>query len=738
MNAISLAEINLENVKYFGVYSMASTAITSANLTHDGVVIMGEAFGSCPKLKTVVLGNNAEVGDIAFALSTVTTVDIQGSGVTVGSRAFFGCQNLSSFDFEGVSGKIGDMAFYYCTALTTFVAPNVTEIGNAAFADCFNLTTVSAKSVTKIGANAFGAYDTESTIGSAFTTVDLPALTEVGAYAFFLCKNLTSIDLSNVTTMGEAAFAQCGALTSVTVSDKLTELPDFAFIECFELSGLDLSNIEIFGNYCLIGVKLPANLVLESAIKIGEQAFAEIIEDQEHVIVSVEARNLVYIGSYAFAGCENLTSFIAPKLETVKAYAFAATSIEYFKISENLKEVENGAFNDIKGFKGFYATVGGNETDTVKFANIIIDGGVLYSVVPKGYVLLCYPSAKAAEEYTVIDGTVRIDFAAVYGNKNLKKVIMPESLRYIGDFAFYDCEALETVVFNSYYAPVIEGAMFGEAIEITPDNVSDYPGFEHLYKYDYYYTISVEQIVALPFYYRNFKGLVGSKDAQDMTYVIPEASKGYDSKIYSAFFDASDDNSGTATGPYAMAFINAVNKLTDDVDRFDRINVEAAINAYNALENKPEELAQVDAEIIARFEALTVKFHVDVVEDLINHLFDMYNSEHSFNSLKEARAAYLALTDAERALVSNGSVIEEKITELTAAMGKTPDFELTYEDHFPEDPGTGGEPGTEPGTGEPEPSNAGVIVLIVVISVLVVGGAAAGVVIFLKKKKENK
>ena len=738
MNATSLATINLENVSSFGTYSMAATAITTANLTYDGVVIKGEAFGACPKLKTVVLGNNADIGDIAFALSTVTTVDIQGSGVTVGTRAFLGCQNLSSFDFEGVTGKIGDMAFYYCTALTTVIAPNVTEIGNGAFADCYNLTTVSAKNVTKIGGNAFGAYSEESTSGAAFTTVDLPALTEVGPYAFLLCKNLTTIDLSNVTTLGEAAFARCGELTSVTISNKLTELPDYAFIECVKLVFTDLSGIVTFGNFSLLGVTVPAELKLDSAVYVGDQVFAEFIEDKGNTIVSVEAPNLTYVGNQAFAGCKLLTSFYAPSLETVKSYAFALTAIEYFQITENLKEVENGAFQEIASFKGFYATVNGEETDTVKFTNVVIDGGVLYSVVPKGYVLICYPADKEADEYTVIDGTVRIDFAAAYGNKNLKKVIMPESLRYIGDFAFFACESLETVVFNSYYAPVLEGSMVGEAIDITPENVKDYPGFDELYGYDYYYHISPEKIVARAYYYRNFKDTVGSVKAQGMTYILPTESKGYDSKIYSVFFTASDENSGTATGPYAIAFINAVNKLTDDVDRFDRINVEAAINAFNALENKPEELAQVDAEIIARFEALTVKFHVDVVEDLINHLFDMYNSEHSFNSLKEARAAYLALTDAERALVSNGSVIEEKITQLTAAMGKTPDFELTYEDHFPDEPGTGDEPGTEPGTGEPEPSNAGIIVLIVVISVLVVGGAAAGVVIFLKKKKENK
>ena len=113
----------------------------------------------------------------------------------------------------------------------------------------------------------------------------------------------------------------------------------------------------------------------------------------------------------------------------------------------------------------------------------MISGGVLYTKWAKGYTLVCYPTAKTDKEYTVADGTVRLEFGCATGNKNIEKVILPTTLEYIADYAFYKCDNLNTVVFKSYYAPTIEGSAIGEVINITHTNKKDYPGFDILYKY---------------------------------------------------------------------------------------------------------------------------------------------------------------------------------------------------------------------------------------------------------------
>ena len=186
-------------------------------------------------------------------------------------------------------------------------------------------------------------------------------------------------------------------------------------------------------------------------------------------------------------------------------------------------------------------------------------------------------------------------------------------------------------------------------------------------------------------------------------------------------------------GPYAIAFVEAVAKLPESADRFDKALVEAAINAYNALEKRTDEKAFVDKALFDKFQKVRSEYNVDVVTNLINHLFSMDNCQRSFDVLKEARAAYLALTDAERALVTNGSLIETKTEELAAAMGKEIDFNLTYAEHFPEDQPPQDDPG-EQDPPAPQPKTW-VIVLIVALSVVAAGAIAVVVVVLIKKKK---
>ena len=736
MNDTALTNIDLSHVASVATHAFASTALTSVSLTADNVKIGDEAFIGCTRLQTLTLGNGATIGVAAFNQTALNTIEVEGNGVTVGLGAFYGCTSLKNVDFEGFSGRLGDLAFYACTSLTSVYAPNITEIGNATFADIPGLTSLSAEKVTTVGAYAFSVYNENSTTGAAFETVYLPALTTVGNYAFFSCQKLTSIDLSKVTTLGEGAFARCTSLTTATLSEKLTVIPAYAFIECTSLTDVDFTHMVHIGDYSFVGVVLPETLNLASAKYIGTNAFVATVDG--NALKTVIAPQLKEIGNQAFAGCTNLTTFTATSLETVGTGAFVMTAITRFQVTDSLKKIGNAAFSDIEGFEAFYVIVDGVEKETAEVGNVMVSDGVLYLKNAKGYTLVCYPESKSGDTYEVVEGTYRIEFFAAGGNKNLEKVILPESLKYIGDYAFYMCDALKTVVFKSYYAPVLEGSMTGEAIEITPENKDEFPGFTELYGSDYFFFKTDEGKLGNIYYYRTFKGTVGSKDAQGMTYIVPEESKGYDTKIYMAFFEPSTENSGKAMGPYAIAFIEAANKLPEVATRFDRKVVEAAIGAFNALQNHAEELALVDKALIEEFDRVRSQFYIDVAEDLIAHIFDINNSEYCFNLLKEAKAAFDVLTATEQAQVVNAGVLDAKLSELTAAMGKTPDFSLTYAENMPQTPDDPTEPPAggddEPGTGDSEPKAFPVAIVIIIVAVVVIGGAVVAVVVLKKKK----
>lgn len=71
--------------------------------------------------------------------------------------------------------------------------------------------------------------------------------------------------------------------------------------------------------------------------------------------------------------------------------------------------------------------------------------GVLYN--KKGTKLLCYPIKKRKEEFVIPQGIKMIEKYACAGAVYLKRVVLPDSMRTIGEGAFYN-SALEKILFN--------------------------------------------------------------------------------------------------------------------------------------------------------------------------------------------------------------------------------------------------------------------------------------------------
>lgn len=755
-NARKIASFDFSNVTEIGAYAFysssftAAMALTSISDLKDGVKIGEKAFANS-SLTSVTLSDGAVIGTSAFEKSlSLTTVELEGNAV-IGDSAFAGCKALLYFDFEGVT-TIGNKAFINCEKLTVINAPELTEIGDYAFSHCTEIYSVVAPNLKKVGKYAFSIElenDTDSfQYANKITAFNFPALEEIGERAFFGSIYITSeVDLSNIKVetkevetengmvtvegypaIGEGAF-YFSAVTKVTLPEGCKVLPKYVFASCLNLKTIDLSEIVIIEEGAISTTSIAkekGTLELPKVEFIGKQALYE-LEDYGHYITKVNAPNLKHIDDYAFANCKNLVTVNAPKLEYLGEGAFASTIIKEFEITDNLTTVEYGAFYKAEKLEGFYATDSeGEKLYTVSLDNFMINDGALYENYRDGYILTIYPVAKRDVEYVVADGTTLINLGAADGNKYLEKVVFPVSLEAIGNLAFNGCDNLETVVFNSYYAPVLEGS-YAKENEIKIENFDDYytdNGFETLYKYDYFWMSNNQ--VAAPLHYSNFKDTVGSKNAQGLTAVIPENCEGYDTPLYKAYFTVAEENSGKTMGKYAIAFIKAVKNLPEVVDRFDKLLVEEAIGAYNALQGHSEENIYVTADILDKYEQACLEYNVSVTIDKINHLYDMDMKEYCFNAVKDAYTSYNALADAEKSLVSNYAVLEQKISDLKTLYGKDIDFSLTYQENLPVV--------EEPTDDTPEKKFPWVLVIIIAASVLAAGGAAVVVVIFIKKK----
>ena len=202
--------------------------------------------------------------------------------IQIGSKAFYGCENLEVCDLgddsitvydktgldESNRFHFGDSLFAYCTKLDTFRCKNqqmvryigdymflgcenlryvgnwddVETIGAGAFMGCNKLSDISSENLWEIGACAF-----EGNMGiSGHVSIHNA---EVGSGAFRNCVNLESIDIGR-TLFIDDAFKGCTSLEYVNVNKRKEDISSYylwkgigkgCFEDCVNLKGISFN-----------------------------------------------------------------------------------------------------------------------------------------------------------------------------------------------------------------------------------------------------------------------------------------------------------------------------------------------------------------------------------------------------------------------------------------------------------------------------------------------------------------
>ena len=198
---------------------------------------------------------------------TVGVMDIPGLGtrieelpvICVGSKAFYGCENLEVCDFGDDSVMVydktgiklpnsfyfGDSAFAYCTKLDTFRCKNqhmFRAIGKYMFLGCKNLRYFSGEDAFVVGEGAFDGCENLS------GHISIPNA-KVGAKAFQNCVNIESIDMEahNVGEIGSTeSFKGCKKLEYINVnnpySNETCVVEKSVFQGCVNLKGISIKS----------------------------------------------------------------------------------------------------------------------------------------------------------------------------------------------------------------------------------------------------------------------------------------------------------------------------------------------------------------------------------------------------------------------------------------------------------------------------------------------------------------
>ena len=153
------------------------------------------------------------------------------------------------------------------------------------------------------------------------------------------------------------------------------------------------------------------------------------------------------------------------------------TNLTSFTFSKHLTSISDRAFWGCENIENFYCDVNGSLQKDGKINDYaLLSDGVLYTVLPSGKLqLAAIPGGKTVETLEVLENTARIDQYAGNQNKNIKTLILPESLKLIGNYAFYGYDNLECVEFRSFTAPALESSYIQDAL-LTEDD----PGYSIL------------------------------------------------------------------------------------------------------------------------------------------------------------------------------------------------------------------------------------------------------------------
>lgn len=211
---------------------------------HEGLTTLSaSSFNGCGISEIQIPATVTEIPDYCFSnCHNLEMIYLHNNITSIGKSIFLYCYALKSFTVPEKVTILPEAAFYGCRSLSRIVLHDgVKEIGFECFTGCLSLQTLSTyrpnvtdepwpKSLKKIGENAFSR--------SGLVRVDMydTELTELPAYVFDLCENLTTITMpKQLERIGDQAFYDT-AISALDVPETFKEFGSSVFTGCENFS----------------------------------------------------------------------------------------------------------------------------------------------------------------------------------------------------------------------------------------------------------------------------------------------------------------------------------------------------------------------------------------------------------------------------------------------------------------------------------------------------------------------
>ena len=348
-------------------------------------------------------------------------------GITsIGEYSFYYCTNLKTIDLPQSLTAIYDYAFEHCSSLTEITIPtNIKILSQYAFDYCSSITSIAwnAKnySITYNYTHGYGTFESRSPfyrIRSQITSFVFGE--EVESLWEYCCRGMNKLITitipEKVKSIGNESFRDCSSLKSVIFPDSLTSIGIDAFAGCSNIVSIRIpKSVRTFGEGAFMGCNNLKSVYIDdlktwcSASFNGEDGgmsnplsnSACLYLNNELVDTLVIPDSITSIGRYSFVNCTSIKTISLPTtLSFLGDMAFARCpfldSVLYDAKDCNL---QSGTPFYNAGVKSFVF-------------------GTNIEMIPK---------------YICMSLT------------NLSSIIIPESVTYIGEMAFYGCSSISTI-----------------------------------------------------------------------------------------------------------------------------------------------------------------------------------------------------------------------------------------------------------------------------------------------------
>lgn len=459
-----------------------------------------------PAKDTHLIIPDSPVSDFTYTVSDQNRVEITGytgSDTKISIPAYIEGRPVTSIDRN---------AFMGCAFTDVKIPDSVTFIGSLAFANCTSLRAVELPdSLTRLESFENTSYGSDYWGLGAFCgctslkSVWLPdKVHTVGPYSFEGCTGLESVRIPAGLTQFESAFAY-SSVRKVTLEDGLEQIDEMAFyhsgleevvlpasvkkIDSMAFSRSNLTQVAIPGTvesveYCAFyGCERLKSLTIgEGVTSLGYSAFEDTgLKGDVTLPMSLRTMN-----ETVFADCPDLERLIflgdAPEGEYMEEFSYTASTGRYSVVYQPGAE---GFTSPL--WSGYPAVEAGAEPE------FFTEGDFVCLETDGGITLLQYRGDSQTPE---IPETVREKPVTTLGRKcfaktEIRVAILPDSLKNVGEMAFYGCNGLITVYFPEDLEIIGDGAFTG----CTKLELKALPaGLKQLGKYSLAYCDAIKEL----------------------------------------------------------------------------------------------------------------------------------------------------------------------------------------------------------------------------------------------------